>query len=106
MPQHVSFSPDNRGVVTDRSYTPLPPDLVRPLPERGEHPAPLAARFVDDQGWLWRVAPYSTPRRLCWLPFTIRPADLTSPNTWSARGDVIVCKTGDYRMLILDISDC
>ncbi|KAI9057963.1 WD40 repeat-like protein [Trametes sanguinea] len=104
IPRQISFSPDHRGVITDRGYTPLPPELVQPLSQRGEHSAPPAARFIDDQGWLWRVAPYSTPRRLCWLPFTFRPAHTPWLNTWSVRGDVIVCKTGDNRLLMLDTS--
>ncbi|OSC96751.1 WD40 repeat-like protein [Trametes coccinea BRFM310] len=104
--RQISFTPDRRGIITDRSYTPLPPDLVQPLLESDQRPAPSATRFIDDQGWLWRIVAYSSPRRLCWLPFTFRPVDTPWLNTWSVSGDIIAYKTADYRLLVLDMSSC
>ncbi|CDO75279.1 hypothetical protein BN946_scf184497.g10 [Trametes cinnabarina] len=105
--RQIAFSPDGRGIITDRTYNPLDPTLAaQSSPRGGENAVLPAARFIDDQGWLWRVEPYSKPRRLCWLPYTFRPVDNPWANTWSVRGDIIPYSTADRRLVVLDTSRC
>ncbi|KAI9067513.1 hypothetical protein FKP32DRAFT_255300 [Trametes sanguinea] len=106
--RRISFSPDGQGITTDRSYTLLDPPLAQPFSRHAES-SPLIATcqcFLDREGWLWRVDPHSKPRRVCWLPSTLRPWDIPCNTTWSVQGDIIASSTNDRRLVLLDVSRC
>ncbi|OSD05365.1 WD40 repeat-like protein [Trametes coccinea BRFM310] len=101
----IAFSPDSRGIVTERSYIPLD-SAHRPACGRAAEPSLSPAYFYRD-GWLWRSDAETVVRRVCWMPPTVRPDEGdSSPNTWSVQGHTIACRTQDNRLVVLDVSRC
>ncbi|KAI9069178.1 WD40 repeat-like protein [Trametes sanguinea] len=101
---HVSFAPGDEGIITERSYTPLSPDL-QPLSRRTTDASPLPTYFVDDDGWLWRVNPTLSPHRICWLSLSFRPTGPEVTRAWrSQHGYGIACLSPEGRLVVIDTS--
>ncbi|CDO72559.1 hypothetical protein BN946_scf184983.g42 [Trametes cinnabarina] len=97
---HIKFSPDNRGILTERSYTPLEPNL-QPLRRRPAGPASLSAYFLEDDGWLWRVGSDSAHRRICWVSPSFLPRFMKG---WAASGNTVAYTQEQGQLILMDVS--
>ncbi|CDO69449.1 hypothetical protein BN946_scf184817.g9 [Trametes cinnabarina] len=104
--KQISFSHDGRYIVTERSYTPLSPEL-RPPREGGPHSSLLPAYCLDSDGWLWCINTDSEPRRICWVSPKLRPQNYGHRlSQWSVVGHTIAIIATDGRLVIIDASCC
>ncbi|CDO69809.1 hypothetical protein BN946_scf184803.g7 [Trametes cinnabarina] len=102
---HISFSYDGRGVITDRSYTPLPSEL-QPVSVQHTTTArtyPISV-YLDELGWLWHVEPDANPRRICWIPLRFQTSDNWFGSSFSARGHVVALSTQEHRLAVIEWS--
>ncbi|CDO72551.1 hypothetical protein BN946_scf184983.g34 [Trametes cinnabarina] len=95
---HISFSPDSRGILTERSYTPLEEDL-QPLCRRSAGSASICAYFLANDGWLWRISADSTHRRVSWVPSLLRPG---FRSCWSASGNIVAYEGPQGQLVVMD----
>ncbi|KAI9057826.1 hypothetical protein FKP32DRAFT_1681068 [Trametes sanguinea] len=104
---HVGFAHNGQGILTEKSYTPLSPDL-RPLSSvHGAAPSLLPPHFIDDDGWLWHVVTKQNPHRICWLPPSFRLTGKELARTWSSQqGHGIAGRSQEGRLVIIDTSRC
>ncbi|CDO71101.1 hypothetical protein BN946_scf184844.g105 [Trametes cinnabarina] len=103
--EHVSFSPGERAIVSDASYTPLD----QPLWSAAAHttsPSTSPVYFLLN-GWLWRAVPEL--RRVCWVPPVFRHFR-TGATAWrgnmAMKGHIVAFGTKHGQLVILDASDC
>ncbi|KAH9852379.1 WD40-repeat-containing domain protein [Lenzites betulinus] len=103
--EHVSFSADERAIITDASYTPLENKLW-PGAARSASASDSPVYFLLD-GWLWRAVPEL--RRICWVPPTFRHFRQGS-TAWrgnmAIRGHIVAFGTKHGQLVILDVSGC
>ncbi|CDO76518.1 hypothetical protein BN946_scf184712.g8 [Trametes cinnabarina] len=106
--RNVSFSPDNMGIIAERSYTSIPLEL-RPSHKRSADPASMAVYYFDDE-WLWRVDLDSDSRRLCYIPPSLWPDslyDAVLASSWSSQpGHIVAYFTSEHRLVVIDASRC
>ncbi|KAI9069206.1 hypothetical protein FKP32DRAFT_1587066 [Trametes sanguinea] len=95
--RQIAFSPDDRGLVSERCYIPLDVGL-RPLSSLNRNISSLPAYFFAD-GWIWCFGPATGPQ-----PF-IRHEEY-SGYSWSIHGDTIACGARDQGVVVLDASPC
>jgi WD40 repeat protein len=106
--ENISFSSDERAIVSDTGYTQLDSVL---WPAGGHHAIPTALSeaptYILLDGWLWRAVPER--RRICWIPPTFRHFR-NGPTEWrgnmASRGHIIVFGTKFGLVVILDASGC
>ncbi|CDO75023.1 hypothetical protein BN946_scf185026.g1 [Trametes cinnabarina] len=97
--RHVAFSPDGRGVLTNGSYTSIPSEM-RPLRIGPANRASTTMFYFEDD-WLWSVEVHSEPRRLCWIPPSLRPDDDNLDTVPQGSGYIIAYKTSQGRLFVM-----
>ncbi|OSC98362.1 WD40 repeat-like protein [Trametes coccinea BRFM310] len=101
---YISFAAKDQRIVTDMSYTSVPP-AFQPVQRCGDDPSSTAAYFCAYE-WLWRVDLDSDPRPLCWLAPQFRPVNDDLARSWPARGHVIAYRTSEDRVVVIDAARC
>ncbi|CDO75780.1 hypothetical protein BN946_scf184792.g2 [Trametes cinnabarina] len=101
--EHVSFSPDGGGIVTESDYIPLRRE-EQPARIQAADQALLPAYFIDDDGWLTRAGEQMDARRICWVPPSFRPKEDDIARSWSVQGHAIALKTRENHLVVLDAS--
>ncbi|KAI9070397.1 hypothetical protein FKP32DRAFT_1670373 [Trametes sanguinea] len=104
--EQIAFSPDGRGLVSERSYTLLDVGL-RPLSLLNRNLSLLPAYFFVN-GWLWCFGHATGRQRLCWVPPAFRRDEHPRyiRHLWSVHGDTIACYALDRGVVVLDASPC
>ncbi|KAH9888061.1 hypothetical protein C8Q73DRAFT_794488 [Cubamyces lactineus] len=104
--EHVSFSVDERAVVSDASYTHLEPPLW-PKRAHGSTSSSSSPVYFLLDGWLWRAVPQL--RRVCWVPPAFRHFR-DGATAWRGNmdtcGDLVAFGTIHGKLVTLDLSDC
>ncbi|OSD05131.1 hypothetical protein PYCCODRAFT_1288912 [Trametes coccinea BRFM310] len=103
--EHISFSADQRAIVSDASYTLLEQPLWPSAAHTSTHCSTPIYFLLD--GWLWRAMPEL--RRICWVPPLFRHFR-TGPTAWrgnmGSKGHIVAFGTKHGQLVILDASDC
>ncbi|KAJ8455297.1 hypothetical protein ONZ51_g12527 [Trametes cubensis] len=104
--EHVSFSEDERAIVSDASYTHLERPLWPMHADRFTSPSSGHTYFLLD-GWLWRAVPQL--RRICWVPPAFRHFR-DGATAWRGNmdtcADIVVFGTIHGKLVTLDLSGC
>ncbi|KAJ8457381.1 hypothetical protein ONZ51_g11565 [Trametes cubensis] len=105
--RHLSFSPDGRVIISDKTCTSIPSEL-HPRPTRNTDRSLTAISFYEDD-WFWHINyPDLEPRRLCWIPPLFRPhAENRADSLSSASGQSIAYITLQGSLVVIDgVSAC
>lgn len=117
---NVFLSPDEKGIVTNASFCPIPQrhwPLSASQSSKAYHDSrahsghPLIKFFLSVDGWVWRVPPPGNPpQRVCWLP----PAYRQRPEIFVRQrghdkymqtgGDLMLFASSNERRTLLDLS--
>ncbi|CDO69929.1 hypothetical protein BN946_scf184836.g3 [Trametes cinnabarina] len=99
--RRVAFSPDGRALIINGSYTSIPSKL-RPLC-MGPANRALTTMFYSEDDWLWSVEVHSEPRRLCWIPSSLRPHKDILETVPKANVNVVAYRTSRGRLTVIEV---
>lgn len=105
---HLFFSQDQRAIITDASFHPIPPQHVPKSPPALllDTPSSSPVVYLSPDGWIWRIVPSGEKAvRVCWVPpaFKTHTRELGDP-TMFTRGNRVVLITQAGRFILINLS--